>query len=223
MAKEILYRRGYLLSFMPAPIPGRGGSGLHINLSFRDRAGKNAFGGGTEKGRLSPLVKGCIAGLLHHHEALGGLLAPTVNSYARLKPANLCGYWANWGYDHRATAVRVSAESGSGARIEHRVADCAASPYVAVAAALQAARLGFVSNQEPPPEERGDGLETISTDRHVAHSLAESLDHLEKDTALTDAVGSLLVRNFIAIKRSEIKEVEGKSEEDLFHYYLPFI
>lgn len=223
MARETLYRRGYLLSFMPAPIPGSGGSGLHVNLSFRDADGNNAFGDGTRRGRLSPLVSGCIAGLLEHHEALGGLLAPTVNSYARLKPANLCGYWANWGHDHRATSVRVSAESGAAARIEHRVADCAASPYVAVAAVLQAARLGFTGELPLPAEETGDGLENVNTERCVAGSLAGSLDNLERDQALTEAIGPLLIQNFVAIKRAEVSELAGKSEQEIFDYYAPFL
>ena len=223
MAREVLYRRGYLLSFLPAPIPGSGGSGLHINLSFRDKKGANALAGETGRGNLSPLVKGCIAGLLEHHAALGGILAPTANSYARLKPANLCGYWANWSHDHRGVAVRLSGESGAGARIEHRTGDCAASPYFAVAAALQAARLGFVEGKEPPPEETGDSIESANTDVHIADSLAASIDALEKDAALIDAIGRPLLENYIGIKRYEIEEVAGMTEEQIFDYYAPFI
>ena len=223
MAREVLYKRGYLLSFMPKPIPDLSGTGLHVNLSFRDKDGGNAMHGGTRKDALSDLVRGCIAGLVKHHESMGSLIAPTVNSYDRLKPASLCGYWANWGYDHRGVAVRVFAEEGAAARIEHRVADCAASPYVITAAVLQAAKLGFVDGYELPPAETGDGLETVNTDRHIADSLAESLDLLEQDTALVDAVGRLLVENFIAIKRAEIEELDGKSKAEIFDYYLPYL
>jgi glutamine synthetase len=223
MAREVAYRRGYLLSFMPKPIPDRSGTGLHVNLSFRDSDGNNAMDGGTHRGKLSKLVSGCIAGLIHHHEAMGALIAPTVNSYDRLKPASLCGYWANWGYDHRGVAVRVSGEEGSAARIEHRVADCAASPYVIVATVLQAAKLGYVNGYALPPAETGDGLETVNTDRHIAASLGESLDLLEKDDALVDAVGRLLVENFVAVKRAEIEEVKGKSKAEIFDYYAPFL
>ena len=223
MARERLIKRGYLLSFMPKPLPKLSGTGLHVNLSFRDKDGNNAMQGGTAKDALSPLVSGCIAGLVRHHESLGALIAPTVNSYARLKPASLCGYWANWGYDHRGVAVRVSGEGGAASRIEHRVADCAASPYVAVAAVLQAARLGFTGEYELPPAETGDGLETVNTDRHIADSLGESLDLLEEDTVLGDAIGRLLVDNFIAIKRAEIEELDGRSDEEIIDYYLPYI
>lgn len=223
MAREILYRRGYLLSFMPKPIPDLSGTGLHVNLSFADKNGNNVMHGGTRRDKLSKLVSGCIAGLVEHHEAMGALIAPTVNSYERLKPASLCGYWANWGYDHRGVAVRVSAEEGSAARIEHRVADCAASPYVIVATVLQAARLGYRKAYELPPAETGDGLENVDTDRHIPDSLADALDVLEKDDMLIDAIGRLLVENFIAIKRAEIEEVKGKSRQEIFDYYAPFL
>ena len=217
------YKRGYLLSFMPKPIADVGGNGLHVNLSFRDKDGNNAMAGGTERGKLSSLVSGCIAGLIRHHESLGGIVAPTVNSYARLKPASLCGYWANWGHDHRSVAVRVSGEGGSASRIEHRVGDCAASPYVAAAAVLQAARLGYTQGYELPPEETADGLETVNTDRHIAGTLEESLALLEKDEALVDAIGRLLIENYVAIKRAEIEELAGKSFEEIFDYYAPFL
>ncbi|MEM1111725.1 MAG: glutamine synthetase family protein [Pseudomonadota bacterium] len=223
MARELLYKRGYLLSFMPKPIADRGGSGLHMNLSFGDAAGKNAMDGGTQEGALSELVGGCIAGLLQHHEGLGGLVAPTVNSYDRLKPAQMCGYWANWGFDHRAVAVRISGETGSASRIEHRVGDCAASPYVAATGLLQAARLGYTKGYELPPPEKADGFEVVSTTRGLAENLGASLDALEQDTELVDAVGRLLVENYIAIKRAEINEVDGLSEAEVFDYYAPFI
>lgn len=224
LAREILCKKGFLLSFLPAPLAGQGGSGLHINISFRDsRHGKNLLAGATGRGALSPLVSGCIAGLLAHHEGLGGILAPTENSYARLKPANLCGYWANWGHDHRGAAVRLAAETGPGARIEHRVGDCAASPYVAVAAVLQAARLGYVAGMPLPEEETGDGLEEVNTDRHIAEDLIGSLRALEADTALVDATGRPLIENYLAIKRAEAEELKGKSFQQIFDYYAWFI
>ena len=223
MAREVLYRHGYLLSFMPQPLPGISGSGLHANLSFRTDEGKNALDGGTLPGSLSDLARGCIAGLLTHHESLGALLAPTVNSYDRLKPGGLSGYWANWGFDHRGVAVRLSSEQGAAARIEHRVADCAASPYVVAASVLQAARLGLTQEYTLGPAEDGDGLERTNTDRHISNSLAESLDRLEQDEALGDAVGRLLVDNFLAIKRAEIEEVASLDADGLFDYYAPFI
>jgi glutamine synthetase len=223
MARELLIKRGYLLSFLPKPFADKSGTGLHFNLSFTDKAGKNAFANDVANGAPSPLMAGCIAGLLHHHEALAAIMAPLTNSYARLQPASLSGYWANWGIDHRSVTVRVSAETGTAARIEHRMADCAASPYFALAAMLEAARLGFESGYPCPPQEHNDGLETTNTQRHTPHSLPEALDALEADAALTAALGGELIANYVAIKRQEVAELDGKTEAEAVAYYLHYI
>ena len=223
MAREVLYKRGYLLSFLPKPFAEKSGSGLHFNLSFNKADGGNAFADDVASGTLSDTMQGCIAGMLHHHEALAAIMAPVVNSYARLQPASLSGYWANWGIDHRSVTVRVSAETGPAARIEHRLADCAASPYFAMAALLQAALLGVENSYPLPPQELNDGLETINTDRHTPHDLTAALDALEADTTLSAAVGQELIDNFIAIKREEVRIVSEKSEDEQLAYYLHYI
>lgn len=223
MAREVLYKRGYLLSFLPKPFADKSGSGLHFNLSFTTQDGSNVFANDVASGQLSPTMQGAIAGMLHHHEALSAIMAPLTQSYARLQPASLSGYWANWGIDHRSVTVRVSAETGSAARIEHRMADCAASPYFAMAAMLQAGLLGLENGYELPPEELNDGLETISTDRHTPHDLGAALDALETDKVLSAAIGQDLVDNFIAIKREEVRILEGKSAEEQTAYYLHYI
>ena len=223
MAREVAFERGYLLSFMPKPIEDRGGSGMHINISFVDADGNNALATGTAPGNLSKLAQGCIAGLVNHHTALGAILAPTVNSYERLKPGSLCGYWANWGSDHRGAAVRVSGETGSAARIEHRVGDCAASPYFAVAAILQAALLGYENNYSLPAEEKEVDIDALSADSHIAHSLKESIELLRQDSRLTQAIGEEIIANYCAIKDMEIKELEGASQQKIFEYYSYFL
>ena len=134
---------------------------------------------------------------------MSALLAPTVNSYRRLRPASLAGYWANWGYDHRGVAVRIPGERGPATRIEHRLGDGAANPYVAAATVLQAARLGVENEYALPPAETGDGLETVDTEICVPENLGAALDALEQDDALVSAVGELLVSNFVGIKRKE--------------------
>ncbi|MEM6850373.1 MAG: glutamine synthetase family protein [Pseudomonadota bacterium] len=223
MARELLFRRGFLLSFMPKPLADRGGSGLHINLSFKNKKGENALAAGLGEASVGKLAGGVIAGLVRHHEALTGLLAPTTNSYERLVPASLCGYWANWGFDHRGVAVRVSAERGPAARLEHRLGDCAASPYVAVASVLNAARLGVKNRYDLPPAETGDGIETVNTDRCAPGDFGAALDALEADRALIDALGPTLVANYLVVKRAEIAELEGRSRAEVFDYYAPFL
>ncbi|HET7846645.1 MAG TPA: glutamine synthetase, partial [Acidimicrobiia bacterium] len=101
MAREVAARRGYLLSFMGKPITDRGGSGIHINLSLSDEAGKNAFFDSSKPDRLSDLARRCIAGIVNDHVSMTALVAPTVNAYKRLQPGSLNGFYANWGLDHR--------------------------------------------------------------------------------------------------------------------------
>ena len=203
LAREVAHNHGLLATFLGRPLADRGGSGTHVNLSLLDGDGANALVDPATDDGLSTLAKGCLAGLCLHHPGMTALCAPTVNSYKRLRPGQLSGYWANWGHDHRCTANRVPPVRGPGTRIENRLSDGAANPYIATATVLQAARLGFVSGLEPPPPESGNGLDEINTDVCCAANLSAALDDLEADTELTAAVGQLLVDNFVAIKRAE--------------------
>lgn len=220
MAREIALRKGLLLTFLPKPVPDRGGSGLHVNFSFADKDGQNPI---APTGTLSDLAKHCMAGLIHHHEALAGLLAVTVNSYDRLSAGSLAGYWANWAEDHRLVTTRCSTGSPKSARLEHRMADCATNPYQAVAAVLQAARLGVAGKLPLQPAEDLDGLENVREKRHIPSGLEKSLDALDKDAALRRAVGEAYCDGLLYLKRDEFKRLMGKSVDDVRDFYLPFI
>lgn len=193
--------RGLDLTFLGKPFAGVSGSGVHVNFSLNDDEGRNAFA--AHGGGLSDLAKRCLAGLVAHHKPMTALCAPTVNAYRRLRPAELNGYWANWGYEHRCVGNRVPETSGPGVRIESRIGDGAANIHTLIATVLQAARLGVAGGLDLPEPETGDGFEEVNTNVHCAHSLAEALDDLEADPALRSAVGAELVDNFIANKREE--------------------
>ncbi len=218
LAREIFHQQGLLLTFMPKPIEGISGSGVHMNFSFKPRnaQARPLF---NRAGEMM-LAKRVIAGMLAHHKGLAGLLCPTVNSYQRAQPAQLAGYWANWGFDHRSVTVRVPQTQGPAARIEHRLADGGANPYTAAAALLQASLLGDPATL--PPHETQDGLENVSTDQHIATDLGAALDDLAADKALGAAVGEGLIANHIDIKRAEIAEVPSNLA-DQFKYYSRFL
>jgi glutamine synthetase len=220
LARETALEFGIVLTFLPKPILSKGGSGLHVNFSFKDEHGNNAVG---EPDALSPVARGSIAGLMHHHRAMAALVAPTVNSYDRLKPASLSGYWRNWGGDHRGVTTRISAERGPKARIEHRMGDGAANPYTLVAATLQAARLGFVNNYDLPPMETADCITGHDAIDGVPDTLAQALDALEADAPLMGAVGRLLCDNHVFIKRDEIEKTKGLDGEALRDFYINYI
>ena len=220
MAREIGLRKDLLITFLPKPVPDRDGSGFHVNFSFSDKEGYNPI---APKGGLSDLAKHCVAGLIHHHEALAGLLATTVNSYDRLSSGSLAGYWANWAHDHRLVTTRCSTKSAKSARLEHRMADCATNPYQATAAVLQAARLGLENKLPLQPAEDLDGLENVRAKRHIPSGLDKSLNALDKDVALRQAVGEAYCDALLYLKRDELKRLLGKSVDDVRDYYLPFI
>lgn len=218
MAREIAFQHGVYLTFMPKPIEEAGGNGMHINFSLWDKNGVNASGQDFDK-----LNKGCITGLVKHHAGLAGLLAPSVNSFDRLKQGSLSGYWANWGKDHRNVTTRVSGEKGHKARLEHRMADSSANPYTAVAAVLQAARLGYENKYDLQPPETGDGFENIDAKINVGSSLETAIDNLEKDTALSEAIGDQLIENHIFMKRQEVDKcaaLEGNAKRDFYLYFI---
>lgn len=220
MAREVALARGLLLTFLPKPIPDRGGSGLHVNVSLVDAAGTNVI---APDGRLSEVAQQAMAGLMAHHEGLAGLLAMTVGSYDRLGPGSMAGYWANWGEDHRLVTLRSSVASARSARIEHRMADCATNPYLAVAAVLQAAHLGLAGALALPAAEDLDGLENTRATRHVPSGLAKAMDALDADTALRAAVGSEICDAVLYLKRDEVQRLAGKSVDEVRDFYLPFI
>ena len=223
MAREVALQHGILLSCLPKPFPNKGGSGTHVNFSFLDEKGKNAVGDPGVAANMTKLARGCVAGLMHHHRGMAGLIAPIVNSYARLKPASMSGYWCNWGGDHRGVTTRVSEETGSKARIEHRMGDGAANPYVLVATVLQAARLGVVKAYDLPPCETGDCFEHTSATSGAPDNLAEAMNELEKDATLADVVGRVLVDNHIFMKRAEVEKTKDMNADALREFYINYI
>ena len=220
MAREIAFKKGLLLSFLPKPVPHRGGSGLHINFSLVDQQGNNAI---APHGALSELASHCIGGLLTHHEALCGLLATTINSYDRLSAGSMAGYWANWANDHRLVTIRSTTKTAGSARLEHRMADCATNPYQAVASVLQAAKLGVQGKIPAPPAEDLDGIERVRANRHVPATLEKAIKSLDKNKTLRQAVGELYCDALLYLKRDECSRLRGKSVDQVRDYYLPFV
>ncbi len=223
LAREVAQRHGLLMTFMGKPFSDRGGSGLHVNCSLAAASGANAFDDPSTDDGISETARQCIAGMVEHHEALAGLLAPTVNAYKRLVPGSLSGCFANWGHDHRSATVRVPPDRGDSTRLEHRMADGAAVVHTAVAAVLQAALLGVTDRLPCPPPETGDGFEGASNGRCVPPDLATALDRLEADVALCEAIGPELVAQHLAIKRAEWERFRRATTDWEIREYLPFL
>ncbi len=234
LAREVAFKHGILLTFLPKPLLAQGGSGVHVNFSLRHRAGaepgRNAISSGHDPAAMNTLTRQCIAGLMHHHGpiaglmhhhgAIAGLAAPCVDSYEGLKPGSLSDLWQNWGVDHRNVTVRLSAENGAAARLEHRMGDGAANPYKLVATVPQAARLGLQHGYALQPMETGDGLTGQDATVSVAENLGAALDALEADTALVQAVGPGLVANHVLMKRNEIENTADRDALGARDFYI---
>ena len=225
MAREVALDHGIVLTFLPKPLSEMGGSGMHINFSLWDADGQNALAAGETGGpdHLNDLSRGCLAGLVHHHKGLAGLVAPTTGSYRRLQPASMSGYWQNWGGDHRGVTTRVSSEGGAKARLEHRMADASANPYTAAAAVLQAARLGYEAKRDLPPIETGDGFDKVDAKIGTAQNLRGAVKDLTADTALVDAVGRALVENHAFMKEREFRKTRDMEPDALLDFYVWFV
>ena len=144
MTREVAAGRGYRATYMGRPDATMVGSGLHVNLSLMPiGGGPTRYDDPSDRHGLSELARQSIGGLIEHHEAVAGWSAPLVNSYKRLMPGLIAGYWANWGLDNRISTYRVPGERGRGDpdREPHAVrhAPTRTSP---AAAMLNAALLG---------------------------------------------------------------------------------
>jgi glutamine synthetase len=205
--QEIARQHGLLATFMAKPFNDEGGSGFHVHVSVNDEAGRNVFGDPGGPDGLSAVGRHAIGGVLAHARALSALLNPTVNSFKRFGPDTLAPWLIDWGLDNRSAMVRVPPERGPGARMEVRLGDATANPYLAMAAVGAAVFLGVTDKIEP-----GDKLEGYGYDPARAQilpmRLADALDALEADRELADVIGGYFVSSFLAYKRNEIERFE---------------
>jgi glutamine synthetase len=202
--KELARQRGQLATFMAKPFNDEGGSGFHLHMSAWSDEDEPLFDDPTGEHGLSDMARSAIAGLIAHAPALTAICNPTINSYKRFGPDTLAPWLIDWGLDNRSAMVRIPPERGSAARLELRLGDASANPYLAVAALLAAAHSGIENKLEVPAPLEGYGYDLSKADLLPA-SLSEALDALEADTEITDLLGKTFVAAFITYKRNEIE------------------
>ncbi|QYX75610.1 glutamine synthetase family protein [Streptomyces akebiae] len=201
--KELARKEGRLATFMARPFNDAGGSGFHLHLSCDDERGRNTFDDPTGRHGLSDTARHAIAGVLAHAPALAALANPTVNSYKRFGPDTLAPWLIDWGLDNRSAMVRVPPERGSGARLELRLGDAGANPYLLIAGTIAAALLGVRAGEEPPAPLEGYGYDTARS-AVLPMDLSAALDALEADTALTEILGKAFTTSYLTYKRDEV-------------------
>jgi glutamine synthetase len=200
--KEVVARAGQHATFCGKPWSDEGGSGFHLHFSVVDKNGKNVMHDGGDE--LSAVANSMIAGIVKHAHALTAICNPTINAFKRLGPDTLAPYRANWGLDNRSAMIRIPPERGSGTRLEVRVADGAANPYLMIAAILAAGLDGIVNKLEAPEPVVGLSYENESAPV-LPMSLEEALDALQKDTVLREILQGPIVDVFDVLKRDEVR------------------
>ena len=204
--KDVAALNGLHATFMGKPFNDQGGSGTHLHLSLtRDEA--NVFHAPEAEHGVARELRHFTAGLIAHAPALMALLNPTINAYRRCQPDSLAPTHANWGFDNRATFVRIPPERGAATRVELRVGDGAANPYLAIAAVLLAGVDGIRRELEPPAPIRGDAYraDPALIGEPLPKVLEQALEALEADAVLRDGLGPAIVDTFLAMKGFEIQ------------------
>ena len=199
--KDIVHRTGQHATFMGKPWSDEGGSGFHLHFSVTDLAGKNQMHDGS--GNLSDVARKLIAGLTTNANGLTALTNPTVNAFKRLGPDTLAPYRANWGYDNRSCMVRIPPERGQGTRLEVRVGDGAANPYLVIAGILAAALDGITRDLACPPDAVGMAYDNEGAGI-LPGTFTEALNELEANENLREHLAGQLVDVFLVMKRDEI-------------------
>ncbi|MEY4045695.1 MAG: glutamine synthetase, type [Chloroflexota bacterium] len=212
--KEIAKQHGLYASFMPKPIFGINGSGMHTHQSLASLStGKNVFYDASDKYSLSPIAKSYMAGVLKHARAMIAILAPTVNSYKRLVPGYEAPTYLVWGRRNRSALIRVpmisAGRSVEGTRMELRCPDPSANPYLAFAVMIAAGLDGVENNLElPDPVEESlyemDAARVAQQGiRELPGSLEEAISEMAADPVITGALGDHVLSNFLDAKRAE--------------------
>jgi glutamine synthetase len=215
--KAIANLHGLYATFMPKPIFGINGSGMHVHQSFYSIAEqRNAFADGSTKYGLSTLAQQYMAGILAHARGMSAVLAPLVNSYKRLVPGYEAPTYLTWGRTNRSALIRVPkvspGRSIEATRIEVRCPDPSSNTYLAFAAMLAAGLDGIEKGMElsDPVEESLYSMESGRIKergiRELPGTLGEALDELEKDDVIGAALGDHVLSRFMDAKREEWDE-----------------
>ena len=210
VVKTIARKHGLHATFMPKPLFGEAGSGMHFNVSLF-KGNENAFYDQNAELGLSETAMQFMAGVLHHVQGFTAITNPTVNSYKRLVPGYEAPCYVAWSAQNRSPLIRVPSARGLSTRIEVRSVDPSANPYLAMAVILEAGLEGIRQGMEPPApvnrniyvmtaaERKANGIENLPP------SLDDALRLLEQDEVVKEALGGHIYENFMEAKEIEFE------------------
>ncbi|MBT2735645.1 glutamine synthetase [Neobacillus sp. B4I6] len=219
VVKTIARKHGLHATFMPKPLYGVNGSGMHMNLSLFTN-GENAFYQPSGDLEMSDTARQFIAGILKHAPAFTAVTNPTVNSYKRLVPGYEAPCYVAWSARNRSPLIRIPASRGLSTRVEVRSVDPSANPYLAMAVLLKAG-LDGIKNKLTPPAPVDRNIYVMSKEERIEEgiidlpaTLAQALDQLKADEVIVSGLGEHIMEHFL-----EAKEIEWDMFRTVVHQW----
>jgi glutamine synthetase len=231
VVKEVAMKHGVYATFMPKPIFGQNGSGMHTHQSLF-KGDKNAFFDPKDEFHLSGIAKSYIAGILHHSKEITAITSQWVNSYKRLVPGYEAPVYISWARRNRSTLVRVpmyKPGKEKATRIEYRSPDPACNPYLAFAVMLAAGLKGIEKGYALPPPVEEDIFEMSETERKkhgidsLPGNLFEAIQYAEKSELVRETLGDHIFEKFIENKKIEWDQYRTHVSQFELERYLPLL
>ncbi|MBN2065499.1 MAG: type I glutamate--ammonia ligase [Candidatus Thermoplasmatota archaeon] len=227
VTKVIATTHGLHASFMPKPIYGLNGSGMHTHLSLFDRRDANAFFDRDSPHQLSQTARYFIGGIIHYIKELTGILNPTVNSYKRLVPGYEAPTYISWANNNRSALIRIPSKRGNSTRCELRSPDLSGNPYLQFAVILTAGLQGLKERLEPPEAVEKNIYELTAHQRldhgigQLPESLGHALDFMEKSDLMKQTLGDHVFEHFLYVKHQEWNAYRTQVTNWELERYLP--
>lgn len=229
--KEVAYRNGVYATFMPKPLFGENGSGMHTHMSLF-KGDRNAFFDGKGKYHLSEMARHFIGGLLKYGPELTSVTCQWVNSYKRLVPGYEAPVYLSWAQRNRSDLIRVpmyKPGKEEATRIEYRSPDPACNPYLAFAVMLAAGLAGVQEKIEPPEPVEENVYKMSEAEREkrgirqLPGSLFEAIQLTEKSKVVREALGDHVFNHFIENKKMEWDQYRIQITNYELEKYLPLL
>lgn len=226
VVKNVARRHGLYATFMPKPIAGIAGSGMHTNCSLTDKDGNNVFYGPNKEHELSDVCINWMGGILTHAREFALVTNPIVNSYKRLVPGYEAPCYISWSDANRSTMIRIPASRGKGTRTEIRSVDPAANPYLAMAAIL-AAGLDGIKNKTVIPPVSANLFNLSRAEReamgvkNLPANLYDAVKEFQSSKLMFDALGEHICLKLIEAKMKEWRDFNNCVHNWEIKKYLP--
>ena len=227
--KKIAMENGVYATFMPKPLNGIQGSGMHTHLSLF-QGDENAFYDSDSENGLSSVARSFIAGLLHHAREISAITNQLINSYKRINEGYEAPRYVSWAHNNRSALIRVPITKPGkpdSTRVEYRALDPSCNPYLAFSVLLAAGLRGIQDNMELPEEATSNlynltrsEQQELGIDR-LPTSLSEALDEMEESSLVREALGDHIFEWFLRNKRAEWNEYQQQVTPFELERYLP--